>query len=184
MAILEFADDYRLPDAQFLIDGPRIRTNGRVDMKIKRKHLLIALLMGGILCVTLGCILSKRLQILKEGFGIYLLENDELVLSEEDIISYNETSHEIKLNEEGVKKIKTLNVPISGIPFVIKINGKKMYNGAFWSPFSSKSYSGIVILIQDNSIKIETGYPSSEFFKGLDPRNNFEIIKYFQKLKN
>ncbi len=121
----------------------------------------------------------------QEGFGIYLLDSNELVISDEDIVSYNITSHEIKLTAGGAEKIRALKVPVTGSPFVIKINGKAIYNGSFWVSFSSLSYSGIVIdilKIQDNSIKIEKGYPSPEFFKGTDPRNSPEIYDYFRKL--
>ena len=64
------------------------------------------------------------------------------------------------LKKKGL--IKALRVPVSGRPFVIKLNCKEIYNGAFWSPISSKSYSGIVILIEDNSVKIENGYHLKE----------------------
>ena len=153
-----------------------------LSVKMKGKHLPVVLVIAGITCVIIGFVLSNQLQISKERFGIYLSENDELVISDKDIVSYNKTSHEIKLNEEGIEKIKALKVHVSGSPFVIKLNGKEIYNGSFWTPISSKPYSGIVILIQDNTIKIETGYPSSEFFEGIDPRNNSEIFDYFQKV--
>ena len=126
-------------------------------------------------------------QITEEGFGIYLLDNNELVISDTDIISYNRTSHEIRLNEGGVKKIKTLHLYQK--PFAIKLDGKQVYNGAFWSDISSIPYSVIVIVdiltVQygmTDSIRIEKGYPSSEFFEGVDPRNNSEIFDYFQKV--
>ena len=69
---------------------------------MKGKYLLMVLVFAGIICVIIGFIMSNQLQISKEGFGIYLLENDELVISDKEIISYNKTSHEIKLKEEGV----------------------------------------------------------------------------------
>ena len=154
---------------------------------MKRKNLLIGLVIVGIICVFVGFILSNQLQFSKERFGIYLLENDELVISDKNIISYNRTSHEIRLNEEGVKKIKTLDLYQK--PFVIKLDGKEVYNGSFWSDISSIPNSGIVIVdilaVQygvTDSIRIETGYPSSEFFEGIDPRNNSEIFDYFQKV--
>ena len=130
-------------------------------------------------------ILNRQSQISKEGFGIYLLENNQLVISDKDIMSYNKNSHEIKLTEEGVEKIKALKVPVSGRPFVVKLNGEEIYNGSFWSPISSIPYSGIVIdtlIIQNNTITIEKGYPTSEFFEGIDPRNHSEIFDYFQKV--
>ena len=79
------------------------------------------------------------------GFGIYLLDSNKLVISDEDIVFYNKTSHEIKLTAGVVEKIKALKVPVSGIPFVIKVNGKEIYDGSFWVSLSSLSYSGIVI---------------------------------------
>ncbi|MBO3803741.1 MAG: hypothetical protein JTT11_07745, partial [Candidatus Brockarchaeota archaeon] len=66
----------------------------------------------------------------RRGFGIYLSESDELVLSDEDILWYNKTSHEIRLTAAGVEKIKALRVPLTGSPFVIKIDGKKIYSGS------------------------------------------------------
>jgi len=154
---------------------------------MKRKNLLIALVIVGIICVFVGFIISNQLQSSKERFGLYLLENDELVISDKNIISYNRTSHEIRLDEEGVKKIKTLHLYQK--PFAIKLDGKEVYNGSFWSNISSIPYSGIVIVdilaVQygvTDSIRIDKGYPSSEFFEGIDPRNNSEIFDYFEKV--
>ncbi len=133
-----------------------------------------------------GCfILKNQPQILEKGFGIYLLENGELVISDDDIVSYNKYSHEIELTEEGVEKIEALNVPLSGRPFIVKINGEQIYNGSFWSPISSKPHSGIIIetLFQNNTIKIEKGYPTSEFFEGLDLRNHPKVFNYLEKVE-
>lgn len=120
-----------------------------------------------------------------ERFGIYLLKNDELVISDEEIMWYDKNSYEIKLTDEGAKKIEALKVPVTGSPFVIKINGKEIYDGSFWVSFSSLSYSGIVIDTlrnQNNTISIDLGYPSSGFFEGVDPRNDPRILDHFQKL--
>jgi len=128
-------------------------------------------------------ILKNQLQISREGFGIYLLENDELVISDKDIISYNKTSHEIKLTEYGIKKIEALKVPLQGSPFVVKINDEKIYNGSFVTPISSipppPSEVVIVTLVSDNNtIQIEKGYPTPN----VDPRNNSQLFDYFQKV--
>lgn len=152
-------------------------------MIVEKKILLVILF---VVIVVIGGLfyLSNRSNISEERLGIYLLENNQLAISENDIISYNKTFHGIKLTEEGVKKIKALEVPVSGKPFVIKLNGKEIYKGSFWTSLSSLSYSGIVInisMIQNNILKIEKGYPTSEFFEGIDPRNNSEIFNYFQK---
>ncbi|MDH5362400.1 MAG: hypothetical protein OEW84_03705 [Aigarchaeota archaeon] len=150
----------------------------------KKTRVWLAILSVGIAVVGGWFVLSSRLQTSNEGFGIYLLENNELVISDKDIASYNKTSHEIKLNEEGVRKIEALSyeVPVYGKPFVVKLNDRQIYNGSFWSPISSVAASGIVIdtFVQHNTIRIEAGYPSSEFFKGIDPRNNSEIFEFFR----
>ncbi|MEM2110718.1 MAG: hypothetical protein QXX08_02445 [Candidatus Bathyarchaeia archaeon] len=147
------------------------------------KKLILAVILFLLVGITIAAwlFLSPQQQ---RGFGIYLSESNELVTSEEDIVSYNKTSHEIKLTAEGVEKIKALKVPVTGSPFVIKIDSKEIYAGSFWTSISSLSYSGIVIdtsKIQEDTIKIEKGYPSLDFFKGEDPRNNFEIFNYLQK---
>ena len=128
-------------------------------------------------------LLSHQLQ---GSFGIYLLENNTLVISDEDIVWYSRTSHEIRLTELGVKKIEGLQVSVYGSPFVIKINGEKIYNGSFVTPISSipQPPSEVVIetLVQNNTIKIKMGYPPSQF-GAEDPRNNPKIFDYFQNIK-
>ncbi|MEM2965137.1 MAG: hypothetical protein QXE22_06810 [Candidatus Bathyarchaeia archaeon] len=132
-------------------------------------------------------ILNSQLRIPKEQFGIYLLDINELVVSDNDIVSYNKTFHEIKLNEEGLTRMKTLDLYHK--TFVVKLDGKEIYRGAFWSGISSQSYSGIVmvdvVLIRNgmtDSIMIEKGYPSQDYFEGVDPRNSPEIFDYFEKV--
>jgi len=151
----------------------------------KKFVILLIIFVIGIFSASVWLILSYQLKN-SEGFEIYLVNTGELVISNEDIISYNKSSHEIKLNGEGIIKVKNLDLYKKS--FVIKINGKEIYNGSFWSSISSMSFSGVVIIdvitIQHDSsdiIRIETGYPGSDFFKGSDPRNNQEILVYFRE---
>jgi len=118
-----------------------------------------------------------------DGFGIYLLESGELVISDLEIVSYNKTSHEIKLTDAGVEKIEGLQMPLNGAGFVIKVEGEEIYCGAFWSPISSLPYHGVVIeiLVINNSVKIDAGYPSSQF-QGEDPRDNPKVFDYLEKV--
>ena len=136
------------------------------------------------LIITFGgwWILHNVSMISSGGFGIYLLDTDKVVVSDEDIVYYTKASHEVKLTEEGAKKIDkfSLTVPLNGTKFMIKINGKEISGEWFWSPISSIPCSGLVIetLVRNETIKIETGYPSSHF-QGEDPRNNSSIFNYF-----
>jgi hypothetical protein len=128
----------------------------------------------------------------QKGFGIYLSENDELVISDKDIMFYNWTSHHIKLNGEGIDGVKKLDLYHKS--FVVKLNGKVMYNGSFWSDFDSMSYSGVAILdiitVQDgwtDTLRVEYSCViplsgSVQFCEGVDPRNNSEIFDYFQNI--
>jgi len=123
-----------------------------------------------------------------ETFGIYLLKNNELVISDEEIIWYDKNSYEINLTAEGIERIQMLKVEsvTYGEPFVVRIGNQEIYKGSFWTPISSVSYPGIVIEtlvnMTDNTIKLEKGYPSSDFFEGVDPRNDQRILDHFQKL--
>jgi|GEM_PF-3561498 len=125
-------------------------------------------------------------QQLQGCFGIYLLGNDKLVISDEDIVWYSRTTHEIRLTELGAEKIEGLQVSVYGSPFVVKIGGEKIYNGLFVTPVSSvsQSPSEVVIetVVQNNTIKIQMGYPPSQF-GAEDPRNNSKIFDYFQSIK-
>jgi hypothetical protein len=148
------------------------------------KHVAISLVVTIVgFAVSGWFLLSHQLQ---GSFGIYLLENDKLVISDEDIVWYSRTSHEIRLTELGVKKIEGLQVSVYGDPFVVKIGGEKIYNGLFVTPISSipQPPSVVVIetLVQNSTIKIQMGYPSSKF-GAEDPRNNPKIFDYFQSIK-
>ena len=133
--------------------------------------------------ITASYLLLSFLKPSDGGFSVYLLGSDELVISDLDIISYNKTSHEMKLTEAGVSRIEGLQVPLNGAGFAIRVEGEEIYRGAFWSPVSSLPYHGVVIetVVNDNTVKIEAGYPSSHF-QGEDPRNNPEIFDYLNRV--
>ena len=164
----------------------------KVDLK-KRWHFTVrsAVIVSSIVTALIVVAIVFALNICpfapasEKGFGICLSENNQLVISDKDIIFYNKSSHEIKLTQEGVQKVDALKIPVYGLPFVLKIDGEKVYGGSFWTPISSVPSSGIVIEvfeIKDSIIRLEKGYPTSEFFKGLDPRNNSQVFDYLQKI--
>ena len=72
-----------------------------------------------------------------------------------------------------------------GKSFVVCVDHKPVYWGAFWTPISSISFDGVTIWKPFGSQKpdvvtLELGYPSSSFYGGNDPRNNAEAIKSFE----
>ena len=149
----------------------------------------LAILAIAVVLVTGIFYFTSQLRGSTEKFGIYVSKNNELVISDDEIVWYDKNSQEIKLTDEGIEKIQTLKVEsvTYGEPFVVKIGNQEIYDGSFWTPISSVSYGGIVIEtlvnMTDNTIKLEKGYPSSEcFFEGRDPRNDPRILDHFQKL--
>ncbi len=144
----------------------------------------LIILIFTIFIVVIGVYLIDRSRVSFEEFGIYLLENNELVISDNEIRWYDKTNYQIKLTEEAAKKISSLEVPMSGSPFVVRIDDEEIYAGSFWVSFSSLSYSGIVmdiLRIHNNSISIDLGYPFSQFFKGVDNRNDPRILDHFEQ---
>lgn len=135
--------------------------------------------------------------VIGSGLGIYQGQN--LLISEDQIISYNQTSHVIKLTEDGLRMMrsKVLYEEVNGelVPqldglylktFSVRMDGQEIYSGTFWSSASSQSNSGIVLLdvlsiLSDDHITIAAGYPSPANFKGVDPRNNTKIMQYLKE---
>jgi hypothetical protein len=135
--------------------------------------------------------------VIGSGLGIYQGQN--LIISEKDIISYNKTSHVIKLTEDGLRvmRSKVLYEEVNGelVPqldglylkaFSVRLDGQEIYSGTFWSSASSQSNSGIVLLdvltiLSDDHITISAGYPGPANYKGVDPRNNTKIMQYLKE---
>ena len=155
-------------------------------MVFRRKLLLVTFLIIAVVFAAIAASYWLSLNQKSEGsFGIFLLENNTLVISDQDIVWYNMTSHEIKLTQAGADKIEALHVSVFGSQFMVKIGGKEIYNGTFMTPISSvglpPSDTVIETIVQDNTIRIQIGYPSSQP-TGEDPRINSEIFNHFQNI--
>lgn len=157
-------------------------------------HVLVklALVAVGAVIILSGCSASNH-----EGFAIYLTREDipparmealshveiaqQPVISVNDIVTYNTQTHELKLSATAFERISQMEVPVSGRSFVVCVDRKPIYWGAFWTPVSSISFDGVTIwkpykLEEPHIIIIELGYPSTSFYGGEDPRNNSEIV--------
>jgi len=150
-----------------------------------------------ILLILSGCATPKQ-----AGFAIYLTKGDiapdkmpalshvdiadQPILGMKDIITYNSQTYELKLTAAAYERITQLQVPVRGTSFMVCVNKNPIYAGAFWTPISSISYSGVTIWKPFNTtgpdvVTLELGYPSSSFYGGEDPRNSPEIIDSFKK---
>ena len=158
---------------------------------------LAALIIFGAIILLISCTGSKG-----EGFAVYLTKGDippaqmpalsqvdiagSPVISMKDIITYNAQTHELKLTTGAFERISQLDVPVSGKSFVVCVNKKPIYWGAFWTPISSISFDGVTIWKpfasdEPHIVPLELGYPSSSFYGGEDPRNNPEVIKSLEQ---
>jgi hypothetical protein len=160
-----------------------------------------ALLLVAVLSIPL-CFISCNTQ---EGFAIYLTRDDipvsqmealshveiadKPVISSKDIISYNKDTHEIELTADAYQRIIELEVPMSGLSFIVCVGKGPIYWGAFWAPISSQSFDGVTIVVRPVfpvevphfSFQLELGYPSESFYQGEDPRSNPEILESLEE---
>jgi hypothetical protein len=142
----------------------------------------------------------------QDDFAIYLVRGqlsgvdilgqpvDQLALEEQplltslDIVSYDPSSHEIKLTGKAYQRIQAvfpMPVKTDGFPFVVTVGNEPVYAGAFWTPLSSLSFDGIVILQpmgpMSHLIRVELGYPNPEAFTGSDPRSDPRVLNSLEK---
>lgn len=166
---------------------------------LKRKLLILLIAIGAL--TLSGC---QPAQV--GGFAIYRLAEDisatQLsqgdinqfklqdvpVLSSDDIVAYDKADHSIELTPGAylrIQQIFPMPVKVDGIPFVVCVGKQRIYLGAFWTPASSLSYDGIVIMQPlDNTtttIQISLGYPGPDVFTVNDPRADARIIKALQQ---
>ena len=125
------------------------------------------------------------------SFGIHLVRNmtgpqaaeiplDRLVvdstpiLSDEDIRLYRWADHELDLQDADAFLDRLPDVPVQGLPFVVMVNGERIYLGAFWTSYSSWSTDLPVIDVIMNPLAIKPGYPWDQT-RDPDPRQDPRI---------
>lgn len=162
---------------------------------------LIALVMG-VIMLLVACTKSTPTPTtgVTEGFAFYLpahkiatadilrinLNNLELsdqpIISLDDIVTYSKDTHEMELTPAACERIRSLEIPVRGLPFVACVDRQPIYGGAFWVGYSSLSFNGIAIDVlycdQSHPIRIQLGYPeSAELFMGEDYRADRRILQ-------
>ncbi len=169
-------------------------------MRTKLKFMVV-LLLG--LFLLPGC-----QEAAKGDFSIYLLKDemhaielagknlaelelqDTPLISAKDIVSYDAATHSIELTEEGLAHMEELfpeTIWVSGVPFVVTVGDERIYAGAFWTPLSSLSFDGVVILQElgeeQRILQISLGYPGPDWFTGEDPRSDQRILAALRTAK-
>lgn len=137
------------------------------------------------LVLTWVCIAANNN--LPSGFVLCLWDNDEVIITDNDIVSYDQLTNTIMLNEQGVKKwqnyfpaSKSLaNKKLYDKKFFILLDGDKILTGRFLSRYSFKSISETIInveLFAANSFKIDNLEDNIQYNE-----NKFKLFEFFKK---
>jgi hypothetical protein len=112
------------------------------------------------------------------------------IFTDADIIAYDFAKHAMKLESEALKRLPRPSA--AGIPFVVVVNGERIYPGAFFNILSSLSCEMPVIVIDrrvmDKSLPadvllIENGYPPQSSARGKDLRSDVRVRDALANLK-
>lgn len=154
---------------------------------------LAAILMLPAILALAGCAPEKG-----EGFAIYLARADvpparmaalshvdiaeTPIAGSSDVLEYDAASHRITVSKAAYQRIMDLEVPVSGKSFIVCVDRKPVYSGAFWTSLSSVPFDGVVIMQPASTegaraIRLDLGYPTPAFFRGDDPRANPEVLR-------
>ena len=135
---------------------------------------------------------SYMMQPSKTGFRIYSIENNVLLISDADILSYNWTSQEMAITPEASERLtETGNLYSWTGGFVVKIDGEEIYRGIFreYTMSAIPAPPRISILFPSASFPFDTvNYGAIRmFFPSFQPPsdqpvNNAKILNYFEKI--
>jgi hypothetical protein len=140
-----------------------------------------------------------------EGFAIYLTKDpgypptqnqaykwpdleDTPIIGLKDIVSYKMATHDITLTPEAYQRLLDLDIPVNGRSFTLCCDKQPSRGGAFWSPVSSVSYDGYVIVVPPlpgaglppDTVRLGHGYPEPVLIKS-DIRNNVGAMLSLEK---
>jgi hypothetical protein len=113
----------------------------------------------------------------------------EPIISDADIVAYDFSRHAMRLKPEALKRLPRPSV--AGTPFVVVVNGERIYPGAFYTSVSSIPCAEPVIVVdraaqnhasRADVLLIESAYPQS-LSLGKDLRSDVRIRDAFAKLK-
>jgi hypothetical protein len=160
--------------------------------------LVLGILVSSICATSEGIVTPSN----DEGFAIYLTKQDippaqmealshvdiaeRPIITLSDIITYDAQEHELRLTASAFERISQLDVPTGGKSFIVCVDERPIYWGAFWVLWSSLSFDGVTIwmplgMYGPDVIRLQLGYPSSELYTGEDPRSNPVVIESLEQ---
>ncbi len=111
------------------------------------------ILLGALLCACLNCVAGTP----RIAFSFIQVEAKELsdlkleerpFLTDADILTYSWTNHTMAITSNAVARLPDMKqVGTGGRAFVVIVDGKRRYRGAFWGSYSSISHFHPVVLV-------------------------------------
>ena len=113
---------------------------------------------------------------------------EQPIITIDDIVSYDWERHGMNLDDEAYFRLLSLfvgGVPSSGVPFVVTSYQQRVFVGAFWAPYSTLSFDGVVLMQPldpaGQTLYFNLGYPREENFTGEDPRSDPRILQALEE---
>jgi hypothetical protein len=112
-------------------------------------------------------------RILSEAGGDYELDGN--IVNYNEIIGYDSTEYIFLLSEKAGERIRSKDYPVSPTRFAIAVDGDVIYIANFIPGYSSISCENCITIepySYDNKYRVILGYPGSDYYSGIDPRND------------
>jgi hypothetical protein len=161
-----------------------------------KKSIWLGLLLITVVTVSAVWFLSGQMNpSSEEGFRLVSLENNSLLISDADVVSYNCTSQEITIVEAASQRLQRMGDDLYSFTdgFIIRIDGEEVYRGVFRTAFMSAipEPPNISILFPSMVFPSETENYSAirMFFPWFEPPSdqseaNARFSQYFEQLVN
>jgi hypothetical protein len=128
------------------------------------------------------------------GFRIYSLDDNTLLISDADILSYNWTSQEMAITAQASARLNQSGGYLYSYStgFVVRIDGEEMYRGIFREVTMSAVPAPPKISIVFPSVVLPSGtenYRAIRWFFPFfhppsdQPVNNAKLLQYFKKVQ-
>jgi len=166
-----------------------IDCNHLVGVFMRRKTLISSVLIVVILILVVGLFFGSMDSSSKDGFTLTFLENNILLISDSDVVSYNVTSQEIVITEIALEGLVNMGNELYNFTgFVIRIDGEEVYQGVFRSAIMSAIPGSPRICVLFPSMFLQSEIENSNairmFYPGFEPPSdqsgaNAKFIDYF-----
>jgi len=158
---------------------------------MRRRILITSALILATLILVVGLFVGSMESPSKEGFTLTFLENNVLLISDADVVSYNVTSQEIAITEIASERLLDIGDKLYNFTgFVIRIDGEEVYGGVFRSAIMSAIPGSPRICVLFPSMGLQSGIENNNairmFYPGFEPPSdqseaNAKFNDYFEQ---